>query len=131
MQNKPTKPIILIIILLIVGAGAYFLNVSNKSDTVQTPTTQNTITIGEPNPSTPKTYTLAEVSQHKTENDCWTAVNGGVYDLSPFVHSHPGGVPNITKLCGIDGTTIFTAQHSGQEAPEAELASLKIGVLIK
>jgi cytochrome b involved in lipid metabolism len=78
-----------------------------------------------------KTYTLADVAKHKTENDCWTAVNGNVYDLTPFVHSHPGGVANITKVCGIDGTSQFTAQHGGERRPENELATLQIGTLAK
>ena len=63
--------------------------------------------------------------------DCWTAVNDGVYNLTPFVNQHPGGVANIARICGVDGTSAFTDQHGGERRPANELASLKIGALIK
>ncbi|MDB5259332.1 MAG: uncharacterized protein JWO73_540 [Candidatus Taylorbacteria bacterium] len=81
--------------------------------------------------SSEKTYTLADVAKHKSQTDCWTAVRGSVYNLSPFVNQHPGGVANIMKICGIDGTAAFEGQHGGQPRPENELASLKIGTLVK
>lgn len=75
-------------------------------------------------------YSLAEVAQHKTESSCWTAVDGGVYDLTPFIKKHPGGKANIMKICGIDGTTAFEAQHGGQRRPESTITEFYIGPLI-
>lgn len=74
-------------------------------------------------------YTLADVAKHAVASDCWTAINGGVYNLTPFVDSHPGGVENITKICGIDGTMAFDNQHGGQKRPANELTPLQIGTL--
>ena len=51
-------------------------------------------------------YTLEEVAQHNSELDCWTVVNGKVYNIAPFISSHPGG-KKILKAAGIDGTEIF------------------------
>lgn len=82
-------------------------------------------------PSTAKTFTMAQVSAHNTKTNCYTAINGSVYDLTPFINQHPGGVAAISSLCGIDGASAFQAQHGGQGRPEAELASLKVGVLAK
>ncbi len=79
---------------------------------------------------TEKSYTMAEVAKHSTKADCWTAVNGNVYDLTSFVTKHPGG-DKILKICGKDGTATFTAQHGGQENPEKMIATLKIGVVTK
>ena len=76
-----------------------------------------------------KAYTLADVAKHKTAADCWTAVGDSVYDLTPFVSKHPGGVENITKICGINGTQQFTAQHGSTENAQKVLATLKIGIL--
>ena len=74
-------------------------------------------------------YSLAQVAEHGSATSCWTAINGSVFDLTPFIAKHPGGAGAITQLCGRDGTSAFTAQHGGQRDPERELASLKIGSL--
>ena len=75
-------------------------------------------------------YTLAEVALHADSSSCWTAVNGSVYDLTPFIRKHPGGVSNIMKICGIDGSAAFSAQHGGQSRPENTLTEFFIGPLI-
>lgn len=74
-------------------------------------------------------YSLDEVAKHNSREDCYTAVNGNVYNLTDAISKHPGGADAISKLCGIDGTQIFENQHGGQEKPEAGLAGLQIGVL--
>ncbi len=89
------------------------------------PSTSITATVSSP------TYTLADVAKHKTVTDCWTAVGDSVYNLTPFVSKHPGGVENITKICGIDGTAQFTAQHGTTANAQKTLATLKIGMLTK
>ena len=55
----------------------------------------------------PKYYTLEEVAQHNSELDCWTVINGRIYNITPFVKSHPGG-KKILKAAGIDGTELFS-----------------------
>lgn len=71
----------------------------------------------------------AEVSQHATPDDCWTIIDGSVYDMTPFLNRHPGGSTAIAGLCGSDGTAGFRGQHGGASAPNSQLESLKIGVL--
>jgi len=75
------------------------------------------------------TITAAEVSKHATPADCWTIIGGSVYDMTPFLNQHPGGSAAIAGLCGVDGTAGFSAQHGSASAPNAQLDSLKIGVL--
>ena len=82
-----------------------------------------------PPTTTDGVYTLAEVAAHPNAASCWTAINGSVYDITPFINSHPGGVEAILNTCGIDATALFETQHGGQNKPEQELANLKIGTL--
>ena len=74
-------------------------------------------------------YTLAEVSQKNTSTDCWVAIDGGVYDLTMWIRSHPGGAGAITQLCGKDGTSQFLSMHGGQSRPASTLNSYYIGPL--
>ncbi|HEX3099735.1 MAG TPA: cytochrome b5 domain-containing protein [Patescibacteria group bacterium] len=76
-----------------------------------------------------QTYSMADVQSANTSQKCWTVIRGGVYDLTSYLNLHPGGKANIMKVCGIDGTALFDAQHQGQGRPEAQLAKLKIGTL--
>lgn len=82
-------------------------------------------------PADARQITLEEVSTHNTSDDCWTVVETGVYDLTSFVSSHPGGVGAISQICGADGSELFLGKHGGQGAPERELSSLKIGELAR
>lgn len=78
--------------------------------------------------TTPSTgITMADVAQHSTPADCWSAVNGNAYDLTSWIAQHPGGEQVIVQMCGVDGTDGFAAQHGGQGKPEQELASLLVG----
>ena len=72
--------------------------------------------------------TLSEISTHDTTTDCWTAVDGTVYDLTGYIQQHPGGAGAVSNLCGIDATAAFKSQHAGEKLPASELASLAIGV---
>lgn len=67
-------------------------------------------------PSTPPPQFVkigkAELKKHKTQNDCWTCINGKVYNITPYVDFHPGGVDEIMKCAGRDGTALFNKYHS-------------------
>ena len=72
---------------------------------------------------------VAEVQKHNTQDDCWSVVNGNVYDLTSYVSKHKGGAAVITAICGKDGTKAFSGQHAGASKPNADLSSLLIGPL--
>ena len=74
-------------------------------------------------------YTLAEVAQRNTPADCWAVVSNTVYNLTPYINSHPGGAKNITNLCGKDATQAFSNQHGAQSRPNNTLAGFEIGTL--
>ena len=78
-----------------------------------------------------KTYTAKQVARHSSPTDCWTSINGSVYNLTGWIAKHPGGSRPILATCGRDGSALFNGQHSGQSAPEAILRSYNIGTLKK
>jgi cytochrome b involved in lipid metabolism len=73
--------------------------------------------------------TVAEVLKHNTVSDCWSVVNGNVYDLTSYVSAHAGGEAVIKAICGKDGTKAFSGQHAGASKPNADLSSLLVGAL--
>ncbi|MCA9379028.1 cytochrome b5 domain-containing protein [Candidatus Dojkabacteria bacterium] len=84
--------------------------------------------------STSQTYTAAEVAAHSSSSDCWMIVDGGVYDVTDYVRSHPGGSA-ILSGCGKDASSYFRGQASGggerhthSSAAEQILGQYKIGV---
>ena len=139
-QHKTTGVIIGIAVILIGGIIA-FAQHANKKTVEYTPSTSapqettnpNTVTPTPDKPvataPAPNTYTRAVVATHNTPTDCWTTINGSVYNVTSWIAKHPGGAKAIISLCGIDGSPAFNGQHGGQKRPASELASFKIGTL--
>ena len=73
--------------------------------------------------------TVDDVAEHATSDDCWSIINGDIYDLTGWISEHPGGSGPIESICGLDATQAFSNQHGGQSEPESELAGFKIGTL--
>ena len=63
-------------------------------------------------PHAPPTVTKAELAKHASEDSCWVALYGEVYDFTDFLEDHPAGAEAILKVGGRDGTEIFDAVHS-------------------
>jgi cytochrome b involved in lipid metabolism len=78
---------------------------------------------------TENTFTLQEVAQHSSEADCYSAIDGVVYDLTAWITEHPGGDRNILRICGIDGSKAYNSQHSGEVKANNILAGFEIGIL--
>ncbi len=116
MKSKTIAGLFAAGIIIVGGIVAYNLPAASKTVTP---------------PAASGTYSMFDVSAHNSASSCWTAIAGGVYDLTDWIGQHPGGSQAILSLCGIDGTAAFDAQHGGQKQPENELASLKIGTLVQ
>ena len=56
-----------------------------------------------------KIFTLEEVKNHNTKEDCFIIINNNVYDMSNF--NHPGG-SIIFTYAGKDATEIFHEMHN-------------------
>ncbi len=79
----------------------------------------------------PGVYAMTEVQANNSADSCWVLVGDVVHDVTDWVSKHPGGAENILKICGTDGTAMFTAQHGSFEQAISTLASYKIGTLQK
>lgn len=138
-----SKRIIVIILFVILLAGASYIiyngrpvmKLKNQPATqttnttgTQTPANNLTNTNGQA-PAIPTGYTLADVAKHNTQNDCWSAINGGVYALTEYVARHPGGPGRIVDICGIDSSASFNNQHKNSRTAQAALGLLKVGDL--
>ncbi|RCK60911.1 Cytochrome b5 reductase 4 [Candida viswanathii] len=71
-----------------------------------------------------------ELKKHRTRDDCWTCINGKVFNITPYVDFHPGGVDEIMKCAGRDGTALFNKYHSWVNA-DRMLENCIVGVFTK
>lgn len=53
----------------------------------------------------------SELANHNTRQDAWTAIQGRVYNMTPYLDFHPGGVDEIMRCAGKDGTKLFMSIH--------------------
>ena len=79
--------------------------------------------------STNLPLTLDEVKKHNSAGDCWSIIDGDVYDLTNWVDSHPGGKERITAICGKDGTSSFLGKHSNSSSAKSQLTRFELGKL--
>jgi cytochrome b involved in lipid metabolism len=132
MNNKISFALGLLTILISVGVVVAQHSSKPVDTATYTPpvvTTPTGTKVPTTNPTTPNSYTMATVATHNTSSNCWTAVNGSVYNVTSWISQHPGGAGAILGMCGVDASSAFDAQHGGQRRPESELASFKIGTL--
>ena len=140
-----TKVVFAGIAITVVAIGGFLLLSSdNTSDSADTQNTQPSAPAETAQPTsdtgaTDQLLKLEEVAAHNTEDDCWTIVDGTVYDITSYVPRHPGG-DEILLACGTDGTSLFTMRTTesgdtvGSGTPHSasatnQLASFKIGIL--
>jgi cytochrome b involved in lipid metabolism len=48
------------------------------------------------------------LKQHRTKEDAWSAFNGKVYNITPYLAFHPGGERELMRVAGRDGTELFS-----------------------
>lgn len=47
------------------------------------------------------------LKEHNTRADAWTAINGKVYNITPYLPFHPGGEKELMRVAGRDGSKLF------------------------
>lgn len=72
--------------------------------------------------------TMDDVKKHKVEGSIWTVLKGRVYNLSPYMKFHPGGVDMLMMAAGKDCTSLFNKHHPWVNS-EFLLEKCLVGVL--
>lgn len=71
----------------------------------------------------------SELKRHNQRSDAWTSLQGRVYNITPYLEYHPGGVPELMRVAGRDGTDLFFKTHAWVNV-DALLGSALVGVLV-
>ncbi|KAH7021978.1 FMN-dependent dehydrogenase-domain-containing protein [Ilyonectria destructans] len=58
-----------------------------------------------------KLFSLPDLHHHQSEDDCWIAIHGNVYNITSFLGNHPGGKAIILRHAGTDATNAFEDVH--------------------
>lgn len=74
-------------------------------------------------------YTLSEVQQHASLDDCWMVIFDKVYNITDFVYEHPGGDYILLEYAGRDATHPFLSSRHGSSAYKM-LDKYWIGILV-
>jgi cytochrome b involved in lipid metabolism len=53
----------------------------------------------------------SELKQHRTHDDCWSAFNGKVYNITEYLPYHQGGEKELLRVAGRDGTKLFSSYY--------------------
>mmetsp|Transcript_5685 Transcript_5685/g.24069 ORF Transcript_5685/g.24069 Transcript_5685/m.24069 type:complete len:163 (-) Transcript_5685:28-516(-) len=78
--------------------------------------------------SGPRTISPQELAKHASMASAWIAVGGKVYDITSWIHSHPGGAAALQPYLGKDGTSAAQSAHSYLNV-HASLARFCVGRL--
>ena len=76
--------------------------------------------------SSSKEIGFAELCRHSAYDDLWLAIDGIVYDVTPFMDDHPGGGDIMLSAAGKDGTDDFEDVGHSPHAREL-LKRFKVG----
>ena len=52
-----------------------------------------------------------EIARHSTVHDAWISLHGKVYNITPYLHYHPGGVGIFKPCLGGDASALFDKYH--------------------
>lgn len=134
---------VIVLVLVVVAAFLFVASSPDNSDSSQSNNSAATASGADRETQnnqkqTLETFTLEEVATHNSREDCWTVINGSVYNLTSYIPRHSGG-DNILSACGVDATSYFNGQQAGQlgevndhttsSTALSQLSQLKIGTL--
>lgn len=77
-------------------------------------------------------YTLEQLAEHDSEEDCWMAIDGKVYDLTGYIPLHPTPPAVLAPWCGKESTEGMRTKGYGRDhsaAAWAELEQFLVGTL--
>lgn len=113
-SGKTKSPLVLIIVAILIVGGAVFFWLQSRGRVKGQQTSAQT---------TNASYSLDQIAAHNSASDCWMAIDGNVYNVTPFVASgqHPGG-REILRGCGIDATQLYNTHGRIGGYPHSAMA---------
>ena len=71
-----------------------------------------------------KVITSEELVKHREEKDCWMAIDGSVYDMSPYIALHREECKkiNFAQHCGTDASSVWK-QKEESKSPHKKKSS--------
>lgn len=77
-------------------------------------------------------FTLEQVAEGNTRENCLLAYQGGVYLVTEeYFSEHPGGANSIVRNCGTDVTEAFNSLHSATGTAFVDLENYRVGNLVE
>jgi cytochrome b involved in lipid metabolism len=127
------------LLVFVLSAEDDSINIDNNSSQLSMPVTPTEEISMQTDAEQAEPITPQEVAQHASANDCWTIIDGTVYDITQYVPRHPGG-NEILQACGTDGSSLFKTRKTqegesvGSGTPHSsnasqQLEAFKIGVV--
>jgi len=119
MKQKPTIIFVTVISLVLIVGAYIFIEKNNSTPEVK-----------QEKPIPEMTYSLEDIKFHSDKSDCWQAINGVVYDFTPYLISddHPGGAA-MAKDCGTDATFTYENDPEHSDYAKTLLPEYSIGTL--
>eukprot|EP00755_Sulcionema_specki_P012107 Sspe_Gene.50538::Locus_28132_Transcript_2_2_Confidence_0.800_Length_1528::g.50538::m.50538 len=74
--------------------------------------------------------TWEEVSKHNTESDCWITIDDVAYDMTGWVHKHPGGSELMLTFAGREATHAFNSYHCFSKTARKTLAGFAVAKVV-
>ncbi|KAF7554491.1 hypothetical protein G7046_g6803 [Stylonectria norvegica] len=76
------------------------------------------------------TPSMLKAQTGRKGKDAWMALNGKVYNVTPYADYHPGGVPELMRGAGRDATKLFGEIHPWVNY-ETMLSACLVGLLVE
>lgn len=127
--------ILFVVITVLFMTGHYVPTTQLNTGVVPTVQFRNDDSSAIPTPTKSATsatdYSATDVAKHNTRNDCWIIIGNGVYSVSNYLYTHPGGAGQIIPYCGADATAVFqSVGKHGSSRTQTDLSSVYLGRLI-
>jgi len=75
-----------------------------------------------------KTYTMCQLRRHNHADSAWILVGDTIYDATPYIRSHPGGIQTILRKSGGAADCTEDLRFHSKRA-QREWTKFKVGTL--
>ncbi|KAK3934808.1 hypothetical protein QBC46DRAFT_462423 [Diplogelasinospora grovesii] len=73
-------------------------------------------------------YMMQDVAAHKDRTDTWIVIHGEVFDITKYIHDHPGGADVLIDVAGKDATEEYENAGHSEDALEI-MQAFRVGTV--